>query len=55
MPKELDQIVRESPDQTGNEPTQDIHIRGSWWDIHIICNEHGHQVPCSSPDTNWGA
>ena len=44
MPKELEIIIREPPDHTGNELTPDIPIEGSGqdikkikWQIHAIC------------------
>ena len=35
-------MIREPPDHTGNEPTPDIPIEGSWqsrtkWQKHAIC------------------
>ena len=35
IPKGTGNIVREPPDHTGNEPTLDIHLRGSGQGIKI--------------------
>ena len=59
---ELKINFRGPPDYTWNEPTLDIHVRGSEQDIkntklqiHAICYEHDNHVLCSSSkDRNGG-